>query len=124
MIIAVDFDGTIVEHKFPEIGEELPGAIETLNALQSSGHSIILWTCRGNEYLEQAVSWCHERGFFPNAVNKNIAEKPPGWSDPKVYADLYIDEKGIGCYIDECEFKGRINWHVIKYFLLDTSYWS
>ena len=45
MIIAVDFDGTIVEHKYPEIGRELPFAIETLKKLQQERHRLILWSC-------------------------------------------------------------------------------
>jgi len=43
MIIAVDFDGTIVEHKYPKIGSEIPFATDTLKMLIKDGHQLILW---------------------------------------------------------------------------------
>ena len=43
MTIAVDFDGTIVEHRYPEIGEERPFAIDTLKMLIKDRHKLILW---------------------------------------------------------------------------------
>ena len=62
MIIAVDFDGTIVEHKYPEIGRELPFAIETLKKLQQERHRLILWSVREGKLLQEAVDFCRERG--------------------------------------------------------------
>ena len=44
MIIAVDFDGTIVEHRYPRIGEEIPFAVDTLKLLQQEKHRLILWS--------------------------------------------------------------------------------
>ena len=70
MIIAVDFDGTIVEHKYPAIGRELPFAIETLRKLQSDRHKLILWTVREGGLLEEALSFCRERGLEFYAVNR------------------------------------------------------
>ena len=75
MKIAVDFDGTIVEHKFPEIGEELLFAIETLKELQRQQHQIILWTFRSNKELDEAVEYCSSRGLEFYAVNKNFPEE-------------------------------------------------
>lgn len=43
MIIAVDFDGTIVEHEYPKIGKEKIFATETLRQLINDGHRLILW---------------------------------------------------------------------------------
>ena len=63
MIIAVDFDGTIVEHKYPAIGKEIPLATVTLRQLIKDGHKLILWTVRENELLDDAVKWCEERGI-------------------------------------------------------------
>ena len=63
MIIAVDFDGTIVEHKYPEIGRELPFAIETLKKLQQERHRLILWSVREGKLLQEAVDFCRERGL-------------------------------------------------------------
>jgi hypothetical protein len=68
MIIAVSFDGTIVEDKYPEIGMEIPFAIDTLQMLIKQKHRVILWTIREGKLLEDAVSWCKERGveFIPS----------------------------------------------------------
>ena len=55
MTIAVDFDGTIVEHKYPEIGKEKPFAIDTLKQLAFEGHKLILWTSRDGKLLEDAI---------------------------------------------------------------------
>ena len=63
MIIAVDFDGTIVTHEYPEIGREIPFAIKTLKMLANDGHKLILWSVREGELLEDAVNWCRERGL-------------------------------------------------------------
>ena len=78
MIIAVDFDGTIVEHKYPEIGRELPFAIETLKKLQQERHRLILWSVREGKLLQEAVDFCRERGLEFYAVNSNYAEETPG----------------------------------------------
>ena len=51
MIIAVDFDGTIVEHKYPAIGKEIPFAIETLKKLQQERHFLILWSVREGRFI-------------------------------------------------------------------------
>ncbi|WP_082211518.1 HAD family hydrolase [Parabacteroides distasonis] len=78
MIIAVDFDGTIVEHKYPAIGRELPFAIETLRKLQSERHKLILWTVREGGLLEEALSFCRERGLEFYAVNRDYPEEEKG----------------------------------------------
>ena len=75
MIIAVDFDGTIVEHKYPEIGRELPFAIETLKKLQQERHRLILWSVREGKLLQEAVDFCRERELEFYAVNSNYAEE-------------------------------------------------
>lgn len=94
MIFAVDFDGTIVEHKFPEIGEELEGATETLNMLQKQGNSIIIWTCRREPYLSPMSKWFKQRNFVPDAVNSNLWFIP-GFAMPKILADVYIDDRNF-----------------------------
>ena len=71
MVIAVDFDGTIVEHRYPEIGREIPFAIDTLKMLIADRHKVILWTVREGKLLEDAVEWCRERGVEFYAVNKD-----------------------------------------------------
>ena len=98
MTIAVDFDGTIVEHKFPEIGKEKPFAIETLLQLQDEGNRLILWTSREGELLEAAIAYCHERGLDFYAVNSNQPRGAlfTGQAGTKVIADVYIDDRNIG----------------------------
>lgn len=100
MIIAVDFDGTIVEHKYPEIGKEKPFAIQTLKRLQSERHMLILWTVREGKLLDEAVDFCRKRGLEFYAVNANNPDeqKKDSQSTPcrKLRADLYIDDCNIG----------------------------
>ena len=72
MIIAVDFDGTIVEHKYPQIGREIPFAITTLKKLQAERHLLILWSVREGELLDEAVDFCRKRGLEFYAVNSNM----------------------------------------------------
>ena len=62
MLIGVDFDGTIVEHKYPEIGEERPFATEVLRKFIEDRHKLVLWTMREGKLLEDAINWCKERG--------------------------------------------------------------
>mgnify|MGYP006337279955 FL=1 len=75
MIIAVDFDGTIVEHEYPKIGKEKIFATETLRQLINDGHRLILWTVREGELLDEAVEWCRQRGVEFYAVNKDFPEE-------------------------------------------------
>lgn len=75
MVIAVDFDGTIVENKYPEIGQERPFAIETLKMLIRDRHQLVLWTCREGELLDNALQWCRERGVEFYAANRDYPEE-------------------------------------------------
>lgn len=98
MIIAVDFDGTIVTHEYPKIGKEIPFAIDTLKRLQSEGrHQLILWTVREGELLDEAVAYCKERGLEFYAVNNNYPEGELIDDQPrKLNAELFIDDKNLG----------------------------
>ncbi|MDY3062581.1 MAG: hypothetical protein SOW56_00935 [Bacteroidaceae bacterium] len=98
MLIAVDFDGTIVEHRYPKIGKEIPFAIQTLKQLIQDGHRLILWTIRHGESLQAAVDWCKERGVEFYAINRDYAEQEDAQGDrsPKVKCDMYIDDRNVG----------------------------
>lgn len=99
MTIAVDFDGTIVEHRYPEIGKELPFATETLRMLIADQHKLILWSVREGKLLEEAVEWCRERGVEFYAVNKDFPEEKVEYNNHfsrKIKADLWIDDRNIG----------------------------
>ena len=100
MIIAVDFDGTIVEHEYPEIGKPKLFAFETLKALQDSGHQIILWTYRSGKELDEAVEFCKKNGIEFYAVNKNYPEEIfDETANRKIMADIYIDDRNIGGFL-------------------------
>ncbi len=97
MILAIDFDGTIVEHRYPEIGRVRPFAFETLKALQKKNHRLILWSHRAGKELDAAVQFCRENGLEFYAVNKNYPEEK--WSEKdsrKILADIYIDDRNLG----------------------------
>ena len=98
MKIAVDFDGTIVEHKYPEIGEELLFAFDTLKQLQKQGHQLILWTFRAGKELKDAVDYCKKNGIEFYAVNKSYPEEifEPNKMSRKIDVDLFIDDRNIG----------------------------
>ena len=96
-VIAVDFDGTIVTHAYPEIGKEMLFAFATLKELQTRGHKLILWTFRSGPLLDEAVEYCKKNGVEFYAVNKNYPEEE--YSDKisrKVNADIFIDDRNVG----------------------------
>ena len=95
MIIAVDFDGTIVEHRYPDIGREKPFAIETLKKLTEEQHRLILWTVRKGKLLQEAVDFCRTRGLDFYAVNQNFPEENEP-EERKLRADLWIDDRNLG----------------------------
>ena len=107
MFIAIDFDGTIVDHRFPEIGEPNPGAIDWMKRFQEAGARLILWTMRsdgamknGDErpVLTEAVEYCRVNGVEFHGINEN----PQDWTtSPKAYAHTYIDDAALGCPLRE-----------------------
>ena len=117
MIIAVDFDGTIVEHRYPEIGNEIPFAIDTLRKLTEQRHQIILWTVRRGKLLQEAVDWCKERGIEFYAINKNFPEEQieDGNVYGKINADLFIDDRNLG---------GLPNWGTIYMMINEGKGWE
>ncbi|MFO8022442.1 MAG: hypothetical protein R6U65_08245 [Perlabentimonas sp.] len=98
--VAVDFDGTIVENKFPSIGKPMLFAFETLKAMQQSGILLILWTVRKGKELDEAVEFCRSKGLEFYAINANYPEEE---YDPnasrKIEADIFIDDRNIGGFI-------------------------
>ena len=99
-VIAVDFDGTIVEHKYPKIGDEMMFAVATIKALQSKGHRLILWTYRKGKELDEAIEFCTKHGLIFFAVNENYpGETAQGDFSRKVNADIFIDDRNVGGFI-------------------------
>lgn len=113
MIIAVDFDGTIVHNRYPEIGSEMPFATQTLKMLIMEGHRLILWTVRNGHLLDEAVEWCRKRGIEFYAVNRNHPHEeldPNGHFSVKLKADLFIDDRNVG---------GMLSWGTIYTLIHD-----
>ena len=96
--LAIDFDGTLVEHKYPKIGKEIPFAVDTVKMLHREGYRLILWTVREGPLLDEAVEWCKKRGLSFYAINRNYPEESiqdESYSR-KLKADLFIDDRNIG----------------------------
>lgn len=98
MYIAVDFDGTIVEHRYPEIGKERPFAVMTLKKLMEDGHKLLLWSVREGDLLKEAVEWCEKRGIHFMAANKDYDEDDTDgrYYSRKLKVDLFIDDRNVG----------------------------
>jgi len=98
MNIAIDFDGTIVEHRYPAIGKVRPFAFETMKLLQREGHQLILWSYRSGKELEAAIDFCKERGIQFYAINKSYTEEDfcETTVSRKIHADLFIDDRNLG----------------------------
>lgn len=117
MTIAVDFDGTIVEHRYPDIGKQRPFAMDTLRAFIADGHHVILWTVREGKQLEEAVRFCKERGVEFYAVNSEYPND--SWTDApsprKIRADVYIDDSNLGGIPDWSEIYQMVTHHRMRH---------
>lgn len=93
-IYAVDFDGTLCESRWPGIGAPNTKLIEHLIRCRQTGDKVILWTCRIDERLQEAVDWCRSYGLEFDAINDNIPEniEKYGNNTRKIYASCYIDD--------------------------------
>ena len=112
LLIAVDFDGTIVEDAYPKVGTAKIFAFDTLLELQQKGHRLILWTYRYGDRLQDAVDFCKKNGLEFYAVNKSYPEeKFDGSISRKVNADVFIDDRNVG---------GLLGWGEIYQQLLKT----
>lgn len=114
MTLCIDFDGTIVEHAYPDIGAPVPLAIETIKQLQQRGHAIILFTMRHAETLQAAVDYLAENGVTSlYGVNENPKQKE--WTESrKVYGHHYIDDAAIGCPLIFKEGKRPyVDWYIL-----------
>ena len=107
-IIAVDFDGTLCEDKYPLAGWANWHLITYLRTAQNLGAKLILWTCRSNNDLKYAIDWCKERGLTFDAVNENVQEAIDkyGGDSRKIYADVYIDDKAANVQYTDIENGG------------------
>jgi hydroxymethylpyrimidine pyrophosphatase-like HAD family hydrolase len=110
LIIAIDFDGTIVEDEYPSIGKPMVFAFETLRKLQEDGHRLILWTYRNGKKLKEAVEFCRENGIEFYAVNESYeAEVMDNSISRKINADIFVDDRNIGGFIGWGEVYHKIS---------------
>lgn len=115
LVIAVDFDGTCVEHEYPDVGLPVEGAVEVLTALNRKGHRLILYTMRSGDRLEAAKQWFKARKIDLWAINNNPEQS--AWTESvKVYADIYIDDAALGCPIMFIDGVRRpvVNWSKVR----------
>jgi hydroxymethylpyrimidine pyrophosphatase-like HAD family hydrolase len=99
-ILAIDFDGTIVESKYPDIGKPMLFAFETLKKLQERGFILILWTYRQGKHLDEAVEFCRKHGIEFYAINKNYPEEVfDAEVSRKLNADIFIDDRNVGGFL-------------------------
>ena len=118
MTIAVDFDGTIVEHCYPNIGEEKPFAVQTLRMLIADHHRIILWSVREGKLLDDAINWCRQHGIEFYAVNRSYPEESISGNEHysrKLKADIFIDDRNIG---------GLPDWGTIYSMITHGTNWN
>lgn len=119
MKIAVDFDGTLVEHRYPQIGEEMLFAFETCKQLQKLGHQLIMWTYRHGKELDEAVEYCRKKGLEFYAINKSYPEEEfdPETASRKLDVDLFIDDRNVGGFPGWSEI-----WQMINPDSIDSEY--
>jgi hypothetical protein len=101
MYICVDFDGTVVDHRYPDIGEPVPEAVVWLKRLQDHGAKLILFTMRSNRpdgvnLLRDAVQYLEENGIRLFGVNRN-PDQDVWTTSPKAYGEVYVDDSAFGC---------------------------
>ena len=101
MYICVDFDGTVVDHRYPDIGDPAPEAIEWLSKFLRYGARLILFTMRSDgesqgNLLSEAVAYLEKNNIKLHGINRN-PDQDDWTTSPKAYADMYIDDSAFGC---------------------------
>jgi len=121
MKIAVDFDGTCVDHRYTGIGRDVPGAVSVLRRLAGEGHSLFLYTMRSGKFLADAIRWFKNRNIPLSGINQD-PEQVDWTCSPKCYADVYIDDAAFGCpMISQPGFRRPcVDWDAVGSKLLST----
>lgn len=118
LIIAIDFDGTIVTHEYPRIGKLAPYAKEVINELAAAGHELFLWTMREdrgrNMTLSEAAMFLEDEGINIHKFNHSPAQFS---TSPKQYAHIYIDDAAIGVPTINTGDGRIVNWATMAYLL-------
>ena len=115
MIIAIDFDGTIVTHEYPNIGTLAPMAKEVINELVAAGHKLFLWSMRSGEKLDEALIFLEDEGINIKVGNRSPAQFS---ESPKQYAQLYIDDAAVGMPMIKFNSSWVVNWSTLAYIFM------
>ena len=125
-IIAVDFDGTLCENAWPEIGAANRELINFIRVEKMTGHKLILWTSRVGDRLNEAVEWCKQQGLIFDAVNENLPESIEafGGDTRKIFADVYIDDGALGVPLTTSPSSVRpfVDWVKVREWLVKEGY--
>lgn len=115
MIIAVDFDNTMVHESVTGRPQEIPGAVLWVKRWIGAGASVYLWTCRMGGGLEEAVEWCEENGIELAGVNRQAGAEDGPHGYPKIVADIYVDDRAFGCPLRFLGYKGDavVDWGIV-----------
>lgn len=118
IVLGIDFDGTCVDHRYPDVGPDLPGAVRVLKRLVKAGHRLILWTMRSRKELADAVAWFANHEIPLYGANSN-PDQSTWTSSPKAYANKYIDDAAMGAPLTEYAFMWRpgIDWEAMEILL-------
>jgi len=110
LVVGIDFDGTVVHHVYPGIGEPMPHAFEVMKELQAAGHRLVLWTCREGKDKQDAIDFCKLNGVEFVSHNINTKEDAYMWPpSTKILTDVFIDDKNLG---------GFPGWEKVREMLL------
>lgn len=117
MIIAIDFDGTIVTHEYPNIGTLAPMAKEVINELVAAGHKLFLWSMRSGEKLDEALAFLEDEGIPIKTGNRSPAQFS---TSPKQYAHIYIDDTAVGIPLQRVGDAYTANWPALAYIFMQS----
>lgn len=123
LVVAVDFDGTVVDHRYPIIGADVPGSVEWLRKLADADVKIVLFTMRSGDTLDDAVRWYALKGIPLYGVNRN-PDQGTWTSSPKAYAHVYVDDAAFGCPLRENPRSGGrpfVDWDTVGPKLLEMA---
>lgn len=115
MIIAIDVDGTIIDHQFPKLGKPNPGALEWIKKFQETDVKLILYTMRSDQYLEDVIQYLRDNNI-EDFYGYNINPDQINWTNsPKIYANLYIDDAAYGCPLIKFDNFSRkcVDWSIV-----------
>ncbi|MGI4749864.1 MAG: hypothetical protein ACRYFB_04455 [Janthinobacterium lividum] len=115
--IGLDFDGTVVTHDYPNMGNEVPHCIDTLKQITDAGGKLILITMRSGRSLTEAVAYLNDHDIPLYGINNNPQQHLYSKS-PKIYANIYIDDAALGCPLISSELSDNayVDWLQVQLY--------